>query len=440
MPGVHAVVTHEDVPGEKSYGLSSATSPSSRSTACATSASRSCSSPPIIPSRRAAPPRRSRVEYEPLEPVTDLERASSGPSFTPDGRHPGTATVTTTAPNVVRTSSSATATRTPGRRRRRAASTRPGSRTRRSSAPSPDSPCPTARAGSTSTSPPMAPCRPRADRPVPRSSAGARRASTSPGVGGAFGGREDVSMQIHAALLALHTNRPVKIVYTREESFTGHVHRHPSRIWAAAPRDPRRQVRLRRMRILLDGGAYASSSTRGLLERRLLRLRAVRRPERAPRRDGRLHEQSAVRRDARLRRRADVLRGRGADGQARRGAGDRSRRAAPAERARTGRHAPDRPADRGIAADRRGDPPRRRARAAGRRRSCRATRSGFRAAPATRRAARESTAASASPSASRTSASPRDSTTTAPRVSGSSTTAPPRSTALPPRSVKACRT
>src|SRR5262249_41498562 len=51
------------------------------------------------------------------------------------------------------------------------------------------------------------------------------------GVGGAFGGREDLSMQIHGAMLALHTGRPVKIVYSREESFTGHVHRHPARIW-----------------------------------------------------------------------------------------------------------------------------------------------------------------------------------------------------------------
>ena len=61
------------------------------------------------------------------------------------------------------------------------------------------------------------------------------------GFGGAFGGREDLSMQIHGALLALHTNRPVKIVYNREESFTGHVHRHPARIWAEyrATRDGR---------------------------------------------------------------------------------------------------------------------------------------------------------------------------------------------------------
>src|SRR5438067_868106 len=68
-------------------------------------------------------------------------------------------------------------------------------------------------------------------------------------------------MQIHSALLALHTNRPVKMVYNREESFTGHVHRHPARIWAEhrARRDGR-LVNVR-MRILLDGGAYASSST-----------------------------------------------------------------------------------------------------------------------------------------------------------------------------------
>jgi CO/xanthine dehydrogenase Mo-binding subunit len=48
------------------------------------------------------------------------------------------------------------------------------------------------------------------------------------GVGGAFGAREDLSMQVHACLLALRTGRPVKMVYGREESFFGHVHRHPA--------------------------------------------------------------------------------------------------------------------------------------------------------------------------------------------------------------------
>ena len=80
------------------------------------------------------------------------------------------------------------------------------------------------------------------------------------GVGGAFGAREDVSMHIHACMLALRTRRPVKMVYSREESFYGHVHRHPSRIWMrhGATRDGR-LVNVY-ARLLIDGGAYASSS------------------------------------------------------------------------------------------------------------------------------------------------------------------------------------
>jgi xanthine dehydrogenase D subunit len=84
---------------------------------------------------------------------------------------------------------------------------------------------------------------------------------TLAGVGGAFGAREDLSMQIHACLLALRTGRPVKILYGREESFFGHVHRHPARLSYehGATRDG--QLVYVRARIVLDGGAYASSST-----------------------------------------------------------------------------------------------------------------------------------------------------------------------------------
>lgn len=83
---------------------------------------------------------------------------------------------------------------------------------------------------------------------------------TLSGVGGAFGGREDVSVQIHAALLALHTGRPVKMSYHREESFFGHVHRHPARMWFehGATRDGR--LVFVRARLLFDGGAYTSTS------------------------------------------------------------------------------------------------------------------------------------------------------------------------------------
>src|SRR5919197_265726 len=61
---------------------------------------------------------------------------------------------------------------------------------------------------------------------------------TMGGVGGAFGGREDLSMQVHACMLALHTGRPVKIVYNRQGRLV-----------------------YGRARFVLDGGAYASSST-----------------------------------------------------------------------------------------------------------------------------------------------------------------------------------
>ncbi|WP_410670962.1 xanthine dehydrogenase subunit D [Amycolatopsis sp. cmx-4-68] len=80
------------------------------------------------------------------------------------------------------------------------------------------------------------------------------------GVGGAFGGREDLSMQVHACLLALHTGKPVKMVYNREESFYGHVHRHPAKMYYehGATRDGR--LVYVRTRLFLDGGAYASST------------------------------------------------------------------------------------------------------------------------------------------------------------------------------------
>lgn len=83
---------------------------------------------------------------------------------------------------------------------------------------------------------------------------------TLSGVGGAFGGREDLSMQIHGCLLALRTGKPVKMVYNRFESFFGHVHRHPAKLRYehGATRDGR--ITHMKCRIVLDGGAYASSS------------------------------------------------------------------------------------------------------------------------------------------------------------------------------------
>jgi xanthine dehydrogenase D subunit len=80
------------------------------------------------------------------------------------------------------------------------------------------------------------------------------------GVGGAFGGREDLSMHVHACLLALHTGKPVKMMYSREESFFGHVHRHPALISYEHGANRDGALVYVRAAIYLDGGAFASST------------------------------------------------------------------------------------------------------------------------------------------------------------------------------------
>ena len=83
---------------------------------------------------------------------------------------------------------------------------------------------------------------------------------TLAGVGGAFGGREDLSVHVHACLLALRTGRPVKMSYSREESFFGHVHRHPAWMTFEFGAETDGTLVYAKAHILLDGGAYASST------------------------------------------------------------------------------------------------------------------------------------------------------------------------------------
>ena len=84
---------------------------------------------------------------------------------------------------------------------------------------------------------------------------------TLSGVGGAFGAREDLSMQIHLCMLAMRTGRPVKMIYSRNESFFGHVHRHPARMWYRHHAAPDGTILKVEAKLIFDGGAYASSST-----------------------------------------------------------------------------------------------------------------------------------------------------------------------------------
>ena len=261
MPGVHAVLTHEDVPGQKTYGLEFADQPVlaiDRVRYFGEAVAIVAAEEPEQARRAAAA---VRVEYAPLEPIVDSERATESAPLHPDRPTMGHGYRDDPRPNVVRHMV-----------------IRHGD---------PDA------AGDVSVSgvyeigqQDQAFLGPESGLAVPDGEGGVDihvatqwlhvdRDQVAPclglpkemvrlhlaGVGGAFGGREDLSMQIHGALLALATNRPVKFVYSREESFVGHIHRHPAKIWAEhrATRDGK--LVCVRMRILLDGGAYASSST-----------------------------------------------------------------------------------------------------------------------------------------------------------------------------------
>jgi xanthine dehydrogenase molybdenum-binding subunit len=83
-------------------------------------------------------------------------------------------------------------------------------------------------------------------------------------IGGGFGGKEDIMGQIHAALLAQHTGRPVKILYDRAESMLAHPKRHATviRIKTGARRDG--TLTAVQAELVGDAGAYASLSTKVL--------------------------------------------------------------------------------------------------------------------------------------------------------------------------------
>jgi CO/xanthine dehydrogenase Mo-binding subunit len=90
-----------------------------------------------------------------------------------------------------------------------------------------------------------------------------------PAVGGAFGGREDMSVQIVLALAAWHLHnaglhRPVKIIWSREESILGHHKRHPFTIRSKWGADSSGKLVAAKVEVVSDAGAYAYTSTKVL--------------------------------------------------------------------------------------------------------------------------------------------------------------------------------
>ncbi len=76
--------------------------------------------------------------------------------------------------------------------------------------------------------------------------------------GGAFGGKEDMSNQAHAALAAWLLDRPVKCTLSRDESFRMHAKRHPIRLEYWAGCDDAGHLTALKVRAIGDSGAYAS--------------------------------------------------------------------------------------------------------------------------------------------------------------------------------------
>jgi CO/xanthine dehydrogenase Mo-binding subunit len=261
MPGVHAVLTHEDVPGDKRYGLEFADQP-----VLAFDRARYFGEPVALvaaehpeQARRAAA--KIVVEYEPLVPVIHMERAADHEPIHPQHWTSGHGFREDSRPNVVRTM--------------RILHGDPeakgdvsvegyyelGIQDQAFLGPESGLAVPDGEGGVDIY---VATQWLHVDRDQVAPCLGLQKEQVRihlAGVGGAFGGREDLSMQIHGAMLALHTNRPVKMVYTREESFFGHVHRHPARIWMEHRASGDGKLVCVRARILVDGGAYASSST-----------------------------------------------------------------------------------------------------------------------------------------------------------------------------------
>ncbi len=85
-----------------------------------------------------------------------------------------------------------------------------------------------------------------------------------PAIGGAFGGREDISIQIALALAAWKTGRPVKTIWSRAESIVGHHKRHPYLIRAKWGATKDGKIVAATMDLTADAGAYAYTSTKVL--------------------------------------------------------------------------------------------------------------------------------------------------------------------------------
>jgi CO/xanthine dehydrogenase Mo-binding subunit len=252
MPGVRAVVTHDDVPGRTTHGRRG----TSERPVFAHDVVRHHGEP--IAAVAADHPDTARlaaaaiaVEYEVLEPVTDPEKAFSAEPLHPGGnlvrhiplRHGDPEAVgEVVVEGLYRI----------GRQDPAPVGAEAGL-----AVPRPD--------GGVELY--LASTDPHADRDTAAACLGLdadRVKVVVTGVPGAMGDREDTGFGLPMALLALKTGCPVKHVATREESFLGHAHRHPALLRYRHHADAEGRLVKVEAQLLLDAGAYADTSSDAL--------------------------------------------------------------------------------------------------------------------------------------------------------------------------------
>ncbi|WP_432036661.1 xanthine dehydrogenase family protein molybdopterin-binding subunit [Streptomyces cucumeris] len=251
MPGVHAVVTHTDVPGDAAHGRRIADRP-----VFAKDVVRHHGEP--IAAVAADHPDTARlaaaaiaVEYEVLDPVTDPEQAFAAEPLHPDGNLVRHIPLSFGDPDVVGEVI------VEGLYRIGRQDPAPIGAEAGLAVPRPDGGVEIYTASTD----------PHADRDLAAACFGLepdRVKVVVTGVPGAMGEREDPGMQLPLGLLALRTGHPVKLAATREESFLGHPHRHPTLLRYRHHADAEGRLVKIEAQILLDAGAYADSSADSL--------------------------------------------------------------------------------------------------------------------------------------------------------------------------------
>ncbi|MEC4015103.1 molybdopterin cofactor-binding domain-containing protein [Streptomyces sp. H27-D2] len=251
MPGVRAVVTHHDVPGDAGHGRRVADRP-----VFAKEIVRHHGEP--IAAIAADHPDTARlaaaaiaVEYEVLEPVTDPEKAFAAEPLHPDGN------VIRHIPLSYGDQDAVGEVIVEGLYRIGRQDPAPIGAEAGLAVPRPDGGVEIYTASTD----------PHADRDLAAACYGLepeRVKVVVTGVPGATADREDPGMQLPLGLLALRTGCPVKLAATREESFLGHPHRHPALLRYRHHADAEGKLVKVEAQILLDAGAYADSSSETL--------------------------------------------------------------------------------------------------------------------------------------------------------------------------------